>query len=279
MIDLSALPPPTVIEEISFEAALAATKADLIARYPAIAPVLALESAVVSKLLEAVAYRELLMRARINDAARANLLAFAAGADLDHLGAFHGVTRQIGEDDTRFVYRIILAQRDRNSGGTEPRYEFLAMTADPRVRLAAVYTEGRDPTVRVAIQSTDNNGVADAPLLAAVTAAVTAPAVRMVNDTILVEAATAVVANVSFKFWLKPEAPISAAAAIEPAVRAAWAVEGALGRDLVASWLAQQMHVPGIARIEDIAPSRSIAAFNKFVSIGTITGTNMGRDF
>ena len=37
-------------------------------------------------ILEVAAYRELLLRQRINDASRAVMLAFATGADLEHLG-------------------------------------------------------------------------------------------------------------------------------------------------------------------------------------------------
>ncbi|MBY0400960.1 baseplate J protein, partial [Myxococcota bacterium] len=100
-IDVSGLPPPNVIEEISFEEMLAASVADLVARFPAIAGVIQLESEPARKLLEVGAFREMLVRSRINDAARAQLLAFAAGADLDHLAAFHDVTRLVGETDDR----------------------------------------------------------------------------------------------------------------------------------------------------------------------------------
>ena len=68
---LAGLPDPAVIEELSFEAILAGMKADLIVRFPDIEPVLALESAVANKLMQVAAYRELLIRARINEAATA----------------------------------------------------------------------------------------------------------------------------------------------------------------------------------------------------------------
>ena len=108
ILDTSALPSPAVVELLDFEAIVADIKADLLARYPEAATVLDLESEPLVKLLESFAFRELLFRARVNDAARAHLLAFATGADLDHLGALFGVSRMTGETDDRLRVRIQL---------------------------------------------------------------------------------------------------------------------------------------------------------------------------
>ena len=108
ILDTSALPSPAVVELLDFEAIVADIKADLLARYPEAATVLDLESEPLVKLLESFAFRELLFRARVNDAARAHLLAFATGADLDHLGALFGVSRMAGEHDERLRVRIQL---------------------------------------------------------------------------------------------------------------------------------------------------------------------------
>jgi phage-related baseplate assembly protein len=82
VIDLSQLPAPEVVEPLDFEVIYQ----DLLATFRALmgegwtAP---LESDPVVKLLELAAYREVQLRARINDAARAVLLAYAVGADLE----------------------------------------------------------------------------------------------------------------------------------------------------------------------------------------------------
>ena len=102
--DLASLPPPQSIEELSFERIFAEMLQDFRARYPQYSALLASDPAI--KLLEVAAYRELLLRARINDAARASLLAFADGADLDHLAAFYGVTRLAGEGDDALRRRV-----------------------------------------------------------------------------------------------------------------------------------------------------------------------------
>ena len=102
--ELSRLPTPQLIEPLSFSGIFTAMLADFQRRYPEYSALLASDPAI--KLLEVAAYRELLLRHRINEAARANLLAFAAESDLDHLGAFYGVSRLAGETDTALRKRI-----------------------------------------------------------------------------------------------------------------------------------------------------------------------------
>ena len=75
MIDLSTVTAPQVVEALDFEAIFAQLKAELLARLPGVADVLELESEPLTKLIESHAYRELLYRARVNDAARRQLLA------------------------------------------------------------------------------------------------------------------------------------------------------------------------------------------------------------
>ena len=89
--ELAGLPTPQVLETLRFETVFDALLRDFQVRYPQYSALLASDPAI--KLIEVAAYRELLLRARINEAARANLLAFAVGNDLEHLGAFYGVTR------------------------------------------------------------------------------------------------------------------------------------------------------------------------------------------
>ena len=71
-ITLSQLPQPDVIEVLDFETILAERKAYFVSLYPAdqqaaIAATLALESEPITKLLQENAYRELILRQRIND--------------------------------------------------------------------------------------------------------------------------------------------------------------------------------------------------------------------
>ncbi len=68
-IDLSRIDPPEVVESLDFEAIYQEMMDEFRRLYPDWTA--ALESDPVVKLLEVAAYREMLVRARINDAARA----------------------------------------------------------------------------------------------------------------------------------------------------------------------------------------------------------------
>lgn len=105
-VDISLLAAPNVVEPLDYETTLAATRDDLIGRLPEIAPVMALESEPLVALLEACTYREINLRARINDAAQAVMLPYATGSDLDNIAANYETTRLEGEGDARFRLRI-----------------------------------------------------------------------------------------------------------------------------------------------------------------------------
>jgi phage-related baseplate assembly protein len=279
-IDLSVLDKPDVIETVDYEAIVTLMRDDLVARFPAIVGVVDLESEPARKLIEVFAYREIVLRARVNDAARANLLAFAINADLDHLAAFYDVTRLPGESDARLRERIILAIRGRSTGGTEPRYRFVALSANVRVADAVVWREGTSPLVRCAIFATDNNGVPDPAMLLQVEEHLTAADVRMVNDTILVTAAVQTVQNITATLTLLPNASSSILADIEAALRAEWLAERGLGFDMTLSWLNAKLMRAGVYKVEITTPSADVvAAPSEAIAIGTVTLTVAGRNY
>ena len=98
VIDLSQLPAPQIVDMPDFETLLAERKAEFVALHPkdeqeAVIRTLELESEPVTKLLQENAYRELLLRQRINEAAQAVMVAYAMGGDLDQLAANYNVKR------------------------------------------------------------------------------------------------------------------------------------------------------------------------------------------
>ena len=108
--DLTQLQPAALIETIDSEAILAAQKAWILARWDAIRvdrpdlpalDTLGLETEPLTILLEVFAYRETLLRALVNDKARAVLIAYATGSDLDHL-AQHVKDNQGKESSTGY---------------------------------------------------------------------------------------------------------------------------------------------------------------------------------
>ena len=281
--ELANLPAPTLVEEIAYEARLADFRDRLVAIFRAAGieyDVQDLETDPAQILLQVSAYQDMLLRQRINEAVRGTLLPYASGPDLDILAAFYDVARLSGEDDARLRQRVVLAIRGRSTGGTEPRYRSIALGADPRVSDVSVYTIGRDPTIHVAVFSTDNNGVPDAALLARVDAALQNPAVRMVNDRILVAPAVQQVIAVAADVWLLPEAATSITVAMENALRSAWSEEMGLGRDVTRSWIIGKLMINGVHRVDLRQPTDDIALpFDEAAALGTVALTIRGRDF
>jgi len=179
MVDLSTLPSPAVIEELSFEAIVDRQKAKFQELWEAVRignpdldlpayDVAMLETDPVVVLIEVESYRELLLRARANDVARSNLLSFSIGADLEHLAADHGVTKLTGETDLALRQRIVLADQGNSAAGSEEWYEFHARSASVEVADVAVYRKGSGPEIELAVLSTAADGVASEDLLLAV---------------------------------------------------------------------------------------------------------------
>ena len=93
-INLSQLPPPAALEVLDYELLRKLYVEDLDSRLDG--QLIVVESDPSIKVLEASAYREMLVRGRVNDGVRAVLLATAQGSDLDHIaGTYYGIHRQL----------------------------------------------------------------------------------------------------------------------------------------------------------------------------------------
>ena len=274
------LPPPAILEELAFEALLSTIVADAQARLAAVGitwDVGALETDPVMILCQAFAYREMMLRARVNDAARANLLAFAGTSDLDHLAAFYDASRLDGETDERLRDRVWMTILGRSAGGPVERYKAVAMAASLQVRDVAIWREGRCPTVRVAVLSTDT-GEASPELLASVLAALEAPEVRVVSDRFEVVSAIQTVQDVALTVRLAPDAPESRRMDVAAAVRAAWQAEQLLGLDLTTSCLTAKAMIPGVTRVAVTWPTKDVVALpHEAIGLGGIEIIDGGR--
>lgn len=289
-LDLSLLPAPTIVEVLDNETIVSRQKATFAVLWQAVRDanpslnlpdydVLMLETDPIVIGNQAESYRETLLRARINEVGKANLLAFARGGDLDHLAAFYDVVRLPGEADDRLLTRVVLALQGRSTGGTAERYQAVAMAADLRVRDVIVYVVGRSPLIHVAVYSTDPNGVASADLLAKVDAALQDPTVRMVNDAIQVESAVLSVVNLSADIWFLPDADADTLTRAEENLRSAWATARALGRDLTESWWTSKLMIAGVHKVKATTVGDIVVPPASAVSIGTVVLTNKGRAF
>ncbi|MGV1352837.1 baseplate assembly protein, partial [Klebsiella pneumoniae] len=189
-IDLSQLPPPQLIDTISFEDILAQQKADVLARWaevrrsrPDLPPIdtLMLETEPITLILEATSYRETLLRALVNDKARATLLAFAKGSDLDQIGALFDVRRmplvdgprpfaehpEDWEADERYRRRVQLAPEAFSTAGPAGAYVFHALSASIEIFDAHAFSPA-DGRVTVVLAGAGGAEVSDATVTAVV---------------------------------------------------------------------------------------------------------------
>ena len=278
LIDLSQLPPPNVVEALNYETILGERKAALIARYPAdkqaeIAAVLALESEPLTKLLQESAYRELLLRQRINEAARAVMLAYAEGEDLEHIAALFGVQRLVikpadpiagtpaeMENDTDLRQRVQLAPQSFSVAGPEGAYRSHARAADGRV-LDASATSPEEGEVRVTVLAREGDGTATPDLLAKVEAALRSEDIRPLTDYVTVQSAAILPYDVVAILHLFP-GPDSSVVVAEALRRLAIYVEAChrLGRVVARSGLDAALHVAGVERVELLYPAEDVRA-------------------
>ena len=272
-VDLSQLPPPQVVEPLSYEEILAEQLAEMRVRFPAL--IQGLESEPSLKILEVTAYRELLLRQRVNDGARATMLAYAKGADLDHIGALYGVSRLLldpGDPDARppvppvyesnddFRRRIQLSPEGYSTAGPTGAYEFFARSADPTVKDVAA-TSPSGGRVSVVVLSSIGNGVPGDDLIATVQAVLDAERIRPVCDTVTV--VKAAVINYDLTAELEMDAPPDQELVRAEAERSARDyVDKAhrLNRGVSLSGLYAALHVGGVRKVKLTAPAADVAA-------------------
>lgn len=275
MIDLSQLKTPNVIESVDFEAILAALKADLVALHPPIEAVLALESEPVVKLLEVVAYREITLRARYNDEARALMLAYSTGSDLDHIGAtyYDGEQRllitpadpnavppveAVLESDDDFRQRLALKPESYSVAGPRDAFLFHALSASGQIKSASV-TSPVGGTTEVFILSRTGDGVPDQALLDAVSTALNDESVRPLSEEVTVSAGSAVnyTLNVALTLFPGPSGEL-VLQAVNDRLSSFADKHHLLDADVMLSAIHAAAHVDGVKKVEIVSPVADI---------------------
>lgn len=257
-INLSGLAPPDIIETLDYEAIVTAMRDDLVARFPLIAGVIDLESEPARKLIEAFAYREMRLRARINDAARAVLLASSYGSNLDHLGALFATARQAGESDDRFRRRIQLAPEAFSVAGPEGAYQYHALTVAPWARDVSAISP-RPGIVRVTVLKT---GADPAPTLAereAIRLHLKDEAIRPLTDVVEVLAPMIRRARIVARLTLYPGPDGEVVRQRALAAVTEWAEKNRmLGMNLRRSALFAALHQEGVHSVDLVSPAQDL---------------------
>lgn len=262
-IDLSLLPPPNIIEPLDFEQILTERKARLVSLYPeaeqaAMAALLELESEPLTKLLQENAYRELLLRQRINDGARAVLAPFSSGADQDNLLALLQAERLEGESDSDFRNRALLSVFAYSTAGPAEAYRYHARSAHPEVLDVAV-DRPSPGQVRVTILSRADDGAPSQQVLRAVEQALNADDIRPLNDEVRVEAGGVEAYKVRARLYVPPgAAPEPILYAARSAAEQYVAAQHRLGAAVRLSGIYAALHQPGVLRVELLEPVADI---------------------
>ncbi len=275
LVDLKKLPAPKVVQELSYETLLTQRKEKFLSLQESDEmrqhwqARLQLESEPVVKLLEENAYLELLLRTNINESAKAVMLAYATGSDLDQLGALFGVTRLIiqaedlksnpptqakYEDDERFRTRIQMSLEGLTTAGSRASYEFHALSTSAKIKDVDV-TSPTAGTVKVAILSTEGQGTADGDLIKAVKEQLNAEHIRPLTDTVLVESAVILTYEIQATITLYPSVLESVVMEnVNQAIASYVNKQHSLGIDITRSGIYAALHQEGVQNVKLTKP-------------------------
>ncbi|VFQ42472.1 baseplate assembly protein [Desulfoluna butyratoxydans] len=275
-IDLTRLPAPDVVEELSYETILDQWKATFRDHWGHAedAPLLDLESDPVVKLLEAGAYRELLLRQRINDSARAVMLAYAVGSDLDNLAALTPAVRKVIhpgdpnavppvppvlESDDEFRRRLQMAPESFSVAGPEGAYLYAALKV-PGCRDASVTNPG-PCKVEVTVLGREGNGTPSDAVVQAVETALADGDVRPLTDEVTVKKATILpyAIHATLAFYDGPDTQVATNAARD-AVKDYVRSHHRLGDGITLSGIYAALHQPGVRKVTLTSPTADIPA-------------------
>jgi phage-related baseplate assembly protein len=271
MIDLELVPFPGIVEILDFEVIRDAMLTDLQSRDPAFSAILPSDPAY--KVIEVAAYREMLIRQRVNDAAQGVMLAFATGSDLDQIGANFEVERlevtpadpeaippveAVMESDEDFRTRIQMAFEGITVAGSEGAYIFHSLSADGEVKDVGI-SSPLPGEVLVSVLSRTGDGTADSALIATVNAALNAKEVRPLTDNVTVQSATILSYSItaSIKVYEGPDAQLILDTAMENA-KALVEEQHKVGHDIIRSAIFAALHVPGVHSVELTSPVADI---------------------
>ncbi|MBL4774487.1 MAG: baseplate J/gp47 family protein [Mariprofundus sp.] len=277
-VDLSTLPFPEVIEDLSYEAILQ----DLIVEFQGIMPdYQPLESDMYMPLFEVFAYREMHLRHRINSASKSLLLTYAVGSDLEHIAFtyYNGTSRLVvdpGDDNATPPRPVIYESDDRlrercrlslyaySTAGPIGAYKFHAMTASADIKDVKVAKHTPAPgDVTLYVLSTIGNGIPTQAVLDAVTIALDDEETRPINDSVFVQAAEIIDWTLDVRLIVYPDA--NTTLVLEKANAAAVkfvAEHHALGHDITVAALGAALIVPGVMDVTYIAPLQNLVVGN-----------------
>ncbi|MCU9528642.1 baseplate assembly protein [Pseudomonas mosselii] len=286
-VDLSQLPVPQVLESLDFEGVYG-EELQRFRQYMGDKWDALLESDPITKLLELGAYRRMQNRARVNDAAKALMLAYARGADLDQLAANVNLQRlivqaedlnavppveRVLEADDALRERVQLVYEGLTTAG--PRNSYILHARNASGRVADATAESPAPAeVVVTVLDLEGEGLAPPELLETVRAYLSDDDVRPVADRLTVQAAEILPYRVEALLYKAGTGPENEAilAACKARLQAWVNPRRRLGLEVSRSGIDAQLHIDGVSRVElvgwtDIRPTKEQAAWCEAIDV------------
>lgn len=263
----SQLTPPQMIEVVDYELLLSERKNEFILKWTSeidqeqVREILNRESEPLTKYLQENVYREMVLRNRINAAAKAVLLPYATGTDLDAVAANFDVNRLLitpststsaatyeSDDDLRT--RTQMKFDSLSTAGPENSYKYHAFSADGRVADVSVTSPSPAYVSITILQKDADKNIASNELIQKVIKALDPEDIRPIGDRITVQAATIIEYTIDADVYIGKDP--EGATLLEQAKINAQAYankQKRLGRSIYLSEIYAQLHVSGVSHV------------------------------
>lgn len=298
-INLSNIPAPNVVDALDYNSIFSQMLADLQSRDSTFTALV--ESDPAWKIIEVCAFREMMLRQRVNDAAKAVMLPYATGGDLENLASFYGVIRNtitpadpttipptpaVMESDSSLRYRTTLALDGLSTAGPTNSYIFHTLQCPFIADCSVVGPPTVSPgTVLVSllgylgdVTNGDGNGAVNAGSISAVSALLNAQNVRPLTDSVTVQSVTINAFSISATIYTYagPDSSVVMANA-QASVAAYVASIRKVGYTVPRSGIIAALFVPGVENVILTSPASDV--LNDYQHAGhctAITLTNGG---
>ena len=305
-IDLSQLPPPEIVEQPPFETIYQSMKATLEDYDPELfaaantEPVVEvaervkeesgdtwfrvpmvtekdmltqLESDPATKILGICAYRECLLRQRVNEAIQGVMLAYAHGADLDQHGANYGLSRLVTavgdpdaippvapvfETDIEFRRRILQVFSTQSVTGPTTAYINHAMREDSELKDVAV-ANPEPGKVRITIMGQQGDGTVSAERVDKVEAKLRSDDIRPLTDYVYAQSVSIVSYRITARLALLdgPDSELVRQDAVKR-INDYIGEQHKIGRDITLSGLYAALHTSGVQNVVIHEPAADV---------------------
>lgn len=264
VINLAELPPPQVVESLDYETILGEMLKDLRSRLPEFTATV--ESDPAYKILEVAAYRELLIRQRVNDAARSVMVPYSKGPDLDNLAALFQVSRKVlnpgnpntvppippsYEKDEQFRQRLPLSLDGFSTAGPTGGYHFHALDASGKVKDACVSSPHPGEVLVTLLSIESEDGTPSKEVISTVQQYLNDDDIRPLCDKVIVKAAEVISykINAVLEFSSGPDRSLILERA-RAEIRGYVDRQHGIGRDVIRSGLYAALHQPGVHKVD-----------------------------